>query len=510
MKKYCLTRVMFACCLAALIADSASSASAASRSKFDEPRLDRRACFTEVLDDLGAECYRAYVRENSDESDSRLINFPVAVFRGDDSRHPVPVAFLQGGPGGSIIDEDAELLESLIAAAGGATLIVFNERGNAFGDPELRCPGIQKTTSSFFNFGIVAKHDPRELDQVLPSQIRYMRDCHAKLEREGIDVEQYNYEAASKDLEFLRESLGYDSLALHSHSAGTGFALHYARAFPERASAIVLTAPWIGPLLNRSQTDLLHMVSQFLTDMVALCVREDEQCAEVLPDWLLAVDQARMALDREPVTASVDGSQIRIDGSELLVWLYSNFESEQVYPLLPRMLGAAIDGDHDALRRFIEPHLTAADDPEKANWLMGSNKAYMCGDMSGARLSDAYVRSLLTKEPALLGYEDMYSCAWWPSEPSVSPKANLPPNVDIPALVVVGQLDICCGWRWGNFIKHGMPETQLVEFEGVGHGLTRSGECYQSMVGAFLTNPKKQVDGSCAATAHTRIPWQLQ
>ena len=106
-----------------------------------EPVFEPGACRFAHRVEWGAQCGDLIVPENRADPGGRTIRLHVAVFKST-REHPAPdpVIHLVGGPGASLLDEAERYLR-----AGGRHIlaerdyILFNQRGSAYGQPELGC-----------------------------------------------------------------------------------------------------------------------------------------------------------------------------------------------------------------------------------------------------------------------------------------------------------------------------------------------------------------------------------
>jgi pimeloyl-ACP methyl ester carboxylesterase len=248
---------------------------------------------------------------------------------------------------------------------------------------------------------------------------------------------------------------------------------------------------------NRPPVDELYTAKQTFTDTLALCAAENEACREMLPNWMQAFDRARRMLDARPYVAHVATPYGRtetlyFDGAAFVDTLYLTLASD--YAELPSLVADIAAGDYSRLEAFfrIEDY---EPEPEAPAYALGYFLAHVCNDMGTNRPSRDDSISAVEREPAVLGFEPPWLCAWWGEDGDVPAEHNDPPVSETPALAIHGQMDPCCGTRWSQHLKRSMPNLQYVEYQALGHSPVN--ECRSTMIQAFLDDPRSPVDASC-------------
>jgi pimeloyl-ACP methyl ester carboxylesterase len=472
------------------------------------PRLERAECVTEALRALDARCFTFVGPEDWDEPGERQVRLPVAVIAPEGEPAPgPPVVFFPGGPGYSILDH-GEYIARLRRDIGPRTLIVLDHRGFVHAEPSLRCPDYADVSpyhDVFHTPALTASADPMErMEAIVPVVER----CHAKLEAEGVAIEQYNSWSVSRDVDALRRLLGHERIDVFGSSTGSGTALLYLGYFPESVRAAVFGWPWYNQLRNRPFVDEFRTAKQTFTDALALCVEDDARCRALVPDWLRVLDRARRRLDAEPFVATVDhdGEEraLIFDGAAFLDTLYLTLpEDHGRLASLARQVAA---GDYRMLPSFFRVADYRAH-TEAPRYALGYFLAHVCGDMGASRPTRADAIAAIRREPAVLGFEPPWLCAWWGSDGDVPAEHLDPVRSRAPALAIHGQLDPCCGTRWSERVRETMPALQIVELQVVGHSPTT--DCRSRLIAAFLADPGAPVDASCRDEVPLG-PWHLE
>ncbi len=439
----------------------------------DVPRLDSSACATQALKALQAECYTFHGEENWESPNGNRIELPVAVIEPDtpasDAETP-PVVFFPGGPGYSVIG-NREYLEQLRKDIGNRTLVVMDHRGFLHAEPALRCPDYA-AVSPYHNIihtpAIASSLDPMAR---LDSITGVVADCYRTLDDQGIEVAQYNEYAVSRDVDEIRRLLDYDTIDAFGSSTGSGTVLSYMRYHPDSVRAAILGWPWFTSLRNRSPLDEFYTAKQTFTDVLSLCVANSARCREVLPAWFLAIDRTRRTLDARPFIAEVQGADgeartLYFDGAAFLDTLYLMLPAD--YATLPSLIAHVREGNYTPLADFfrIDQYTT---DPQAPNYALGYFLSHVCNDMGSNRPTPEDSTAAVQREPAILGFEPPWLCAWWGGDGDVPPEHSDPLESTKPALAIHGQMDPCCGTRWSEELAHTMPNLQFVEIQAKGH-----------------------------------------
>ncbi len=474
------------------------------------PRLERSECVTDALAEAGAECYTFHAQEDREQPNGTMIEVPVAVLKPESEAAPSsePVFFFPGGPGYSILG-DPDIIAQYRKDVGARTLVLMNHRGMLHTEPALRCADYAEVSpyhNSIFTPGVSSSLDTMER---LRSVTDAVEECYRKLADEGTDVAQYNSYAIAHDVDESRRLLDYERIDLYGRSTGGGTALAYMRYFPESVRAAVLVSPWYNNLRNRPPIDEFYTTKQKYTDVLGLCVAESSRCQELLSGWALAIERARRALDDRPFVATVEAGDegqktLYFDGAAFLHTLYLTLPD--VYARLPGIVNEVQRHDYSSLESFFQ--IEEFDpEPEAPRYALGYFLAHVCNDMGELRPTPGDSIDMVRREPAILGFEPPWVCAWWGTDGAVPPEHNFRNRSDKPTLSIHGQMDACCDIRWGQHLEETMENIQYVELQGRGH--TPNSECGSALIARFLKEPDAPVDESCKRDTALE-PWAME
>jgi len=465
-------------------------------------RIVESECATQELTDAGATCYEFYGEENWDNPNGREVMLPVAVFEGSGD---APLVFFPGGPGYSSLGQESAI-QQLKADADGRTLILLDHRGFPHAESQLHCPDYAEI-SPYHNIihtpAITGSEDPMERMAIVADSVRA---CYDKLEAEGIDVAQYNQYSVSRDVDEIRRALKFDQIDAFGSSTGGGTVLSYLQYHPESVRSVILGWPWFNHLRNRAPVDEFYTTKQIYADVLALCVEESDDCRELIPAWFHEMDRARRALDENPYRPVIelsDGSEKELffDGASFLDTVYLMLPD--VYHELPSILAHIREGNYEPLYDLFLLDYYMEDRQEAAeHWALGYFLAHACNDMGTNRPTVEDATAAIEQEPAILGHEPLWLCAWWGTDGAVPPEHNDRPRSEVPGLAIHGQWDPCCTTRWSFDILPRVPNLQIEEFQGEGHAPT--GTCRSDLINQFIADPYEAVDDSCNLNPYKR------
>lgn len=207
----------------ALVTVVASLASAAER-----PALTLQPCRLEhparILA-VPAECGTVVVAENPDEPGGRKIGLFVARVPAISlDKAADPLFLIAGGPGTSAVDLYTSSAGPFERVRRTRDIVLVDQRGTGRSH-RLDCH-FENREDLLANFDDV---------DVGPANIQ----CRDELTKDS-DLRQYTTSIAVRDLDHVRQLLGYARINIYGQSYGTRVAQHYARRFPKSTRSVIL------------------------------------------------------------------------------------------------------------------------------------------------------------------------------------------------------------------------------------------------------------------------------
>lgn len=256
----------------------------------------------EVLEQF--RCGSLTVLEDRARPDGRTLKLAVAVLSStSDTPLPDPVVLVPGGPGDSYLRRFAGAVVSTFRAD--REVVVLDPRGTGFSEPSV-CSDLDQERQ---RIRWVVDLEPEERRR---EELAALERCRREIEREGIDVSQYNTRTDALDLDDLRRALGYDRWNFLGSSYGALVALEGLRTTPKGIRSVVLDGP-VPPDVGRSIEEQNRKFADALSRLFSLCA-EEPSCDSALPDAEARFWDAIEGLDREPMVIPTGGRAGLVDG----------------------------------------------------------------------------------------------------------------------------------------------------------------------------------------------------
>lgn len=453
-----------------------------------------------------AECGYLIVPADYDNSEAGTYEIAVAVFPATGERtSDVPVIYLEGGPGGNAL-EGLEVSGGVILAPLNETrdVIVFDQRGVGFSQPELGCPETRELTRELIGQTLpLAEENELWLDA--------MQTCRDRLVEDGIDLSLVNSAANAADVDRLRTALGHEQWDLYGSSYGTRLAQNVMRDFPDGVRRVVLDSSY--PLELDLFANIPASSERAFRLMLDSCAA-DSACSEHYPDLEGTLLEAfdRLTVSPEPGTASFDLDGEVVDTlmtGERLAWLvFEALYQTSVIPWLPEIISKAAEGNVEPANLMLSNSLI-----NDAFASVGMYYSTQCADETPFTSQEAVAASIAASPlfARLQDSEGTYAegtfetCAAWDVQPS-PPVENEPVRSDIPTLVLAGEYDPITPPSHGMAVAANLSNATFVEFPAVGHGLLLEGDCATSIILAFLDG-EDAPDTSCVAEEFSSPAW---
>ena len=422
------------------------------------------AC-SDVLAAAGARCGTITVPENHDAPDGRNVSLNVLILPALEPDGVRDAEFdLEGGPGFAATDLYEFYLTDGQAYRRHRDIVFVDMRGTGKSGP-LRCRGIEAHEAS----DVWSELYPEDL----------VRACRTELAR-NTDLNQYTTENAARDLEMVRETLGYESVSLVAMSYGTQLALTYMALFPDHVDRAVL----FGAMSADAAPPATHAptAEAALMDLLAAC-RAQQDCAAAYPDPLADLSRAQEMIGPEAGRRQVFAEWLRTR-------MYSPVTARQI----PLWLKQAAGGDFSAMEAGAEgPQRVFAD---------GLYLSITCAESFPRMDFDA--ASLASRGTLFGDYRlrrQRPACDIW----NVAPRPLLMPDAStIPVLIVSGAFDPVTPPEWAESLLPRFAKARNLVLAGGGHdigGMSGLDTCLDPVLLAFTNGGDLDtIDFSCVET----------
>jgi pimeloyl-ACP methyl ester carboxylesterase len=325
--------------------------------------------------------------------------------------------------------------------------------------------------------------------------------AQACLDTLDADPRHYTHTDALRDLDEIRELLGYQRINLWGGSWGTRAALLYAASYPDAVRSLVLDGA--VPLDMEFPRSAARDSERALDLLLDACSR-DPECASAYPDARGDFDRLLDRIERQALTVSAPHPQTgapitvtlgRAALAEIVrVALYSPEDASR----LLRILHHAGRGNLGPLLAQVVRSASASTD----DMALGTTLSILCWEdmplVQGADF-DGEGRGTFARS----GYADAWRtrCKPWPVGPALEADPGL--RLQIPALILSGYHDPVTPPRWGEAMRRHFPNSLHVVVPGAAHNASFSG-CVPDLIAAFIDQGRGDgIDPSCAQ----RVAW---
>ena len=245
---------------------------------------------------------------------------------------PDPFTLIAGGPGQASTRFYAQTKWAFARIRRTRDIVLVDQRGTGLSTP-LRCENIER-------------------DEVFLDSATFSRLGAECVDGLSHDPAFFTTSAAVRDLELMRETLGYPSLNIYGISYGTRVAQHYLKRYPEHARTVVLDGV-VPPSLALGPGAAID-AQRALDRLLARCAATPA-CAEQYPDLADRLRELLTRLKESPPTIAVPHprtgasttftltDQLAAGIVRLLTY------SPQTAALIPILVRAAAEGDYGPL-----------------------------------------------------------------------------------------------------------------------------------------------------------------
>lgn len=438
----------------------------------------------------GVTCWNVSAPLRHEEPDGPAISLAVAVLAPlDPGGAADPLFMAQGGPGGGTIGTFAEYLldHPEDRPTANREIVLWDQRGTGFSTPVLDCPEFRQAVVA------TAAALPDEQEVAAKSALEA---CGARLAAEIGDLSAFNSVENARDVETVRQALGYERINFYGVSYGSELAQFVMREMPGHLRSVVLDA--VVPIDYDLMTEPAR-AQQMIGEKYLLGCGKDARCDAAFPDlarrYLAMIDRlnaAPVSLTVHPLDAGESGVDVSLTGDLLEDALYSMLYGN-VTQIVPLIVDRADKGDYSLIASVLLPTFLFED-----GIAQGMHIAVVCAERS--KTSDpANFDGLLprvaerTRRDAETQSEicDNWNIAELPAD-QLGPVSS-----QIPVLMLSGAYDPITPPVYAERLLPRMPAAFHVVFPGGTHGQVVTNGCANRLTSAFLDDPLKAPDSTC-------------
>jgi len=425
---------------------------------------------------LEAKCGELIVAEDPAQPDGRQIKLKIAVIPAV-SRNPAPdpMFFLTGGPGQAATESYLSLSGAFYRINQKRDIVLVDQRGTGGSNP-LTCK------------------EPEETQAEEADIADYVKDC---LEQLDGDPRFYTTTFAMRDLDAVREALGYEQINLYGVSYGTRAAQTYLKYFPERVRSVVLDG--VVPQDEALGIDVARDAQRALDNMFARC-QQDSTCLTDFPQVAAEFDALLEKLRESPVQISLsdpltgekDTGEFDLEQFVITIRLLSYApESVAFMPLLIHTAYEQQDFSPLAAQyRIAAGSLKSSISGGMGNSVLCSEDAPFMKDMDHtAKTNDTYYGDL-----QISNLEEV--CDLWPTS-VVDTNFKDPVQSDVPVLLLSGEDDPVTPPENAEEVAAFLANSLALVAPGQGHNVVLRG-CIPDLMYQFVQDGSvENLDGSC-------------
>ncbi len=417
-----------------------------------------------------ARCLDVDVPLDWDAPGGKTIRVRAAVLPAEGSR-PLgdPLFVFAGGPG-QAAGQIAELTLGVFGSLTARRDVVFVDQRGTGHSHSLDCPDAGQRVPITQHYDVDAGR-------------QRLVACREDLVTRGEDLRQYATWIAVKDVDRVREELGYEQLNAWGASYGTRAALEYARQFPSRVRSLVLDgvapAAVVLPVAMAQDTDAV------LDAWLATC-RADPACARAPLDEALG----QLLHPDAGVTAATHDAffgqpaTVALGPQQLLGLLRGPLYVPTLAAVWPHALRQAAGGDVAALVG-LEAALSGM------SLSQGMHFSVLCAEDVPRLSPELRADALRTRAGAAFVDEYDLACRDWPTRP-VPPEFFAPPTFAGPTLLLSGGFDPATPPRHAQALAQQLPNATHVVANNLAHGVSGKG-CGPQLVQRFVK--ERSLDG---------------
>lgn len=402
------------------------------------------------------------VPENWEGNNNNFLELAVAIVKSKHKNNE-GLVFLQGGPGGSIVNSAIRWLKHPLRTH--KDIILIDLRGTGLSEPQL-CPDLGK------EFMKLLAEDYTN-DQEIENRVRLSMACKEDLLSRNIDLKAYNSTNISHDLHALKEQLNYDKWIVYGVSYGTRIAYDYITRFTEDVERIILDSPI--PLDAYFDKNTEHFMTAL--DNVFVKCSDDPLCKKEYGDLQEKFYATLKSLSANPMTVSVPkdihpSGFFVLNAQDFAIALQQGLYDKNFITISPLMI-QEFHNRNEGMVAALVASLGA-----RLSLDYGTYYAMLCNETLSQNSLEAYKANAgqyqgLIAEGLPFFKGDYFICKEWATDkPLISNDSlqKLLQNLELQTLVLSGEFDPITPAISGKVISDMINKSSYQFFSGYGHG----------------------------------------
>ncbi len=419
----------------------------------------------QALRSVRGECGELVVPLDYDDPDGATVTLSVARVAAL-KRKPrnVAITVIAGGPGQASLDFYAAYHPAFRRMREEFDIILVDQRGT--GDSQrLSCSLPDQSLGGLWSAEETA---------------RLAAECVSEL---GVDPRFFTTSVAVRDLDAVRDALGYEQLAVYGISYGTRVAQHYLRRFEANTHSVILDG--VVPVDEALGPDIPFVAQRALASAFTRCTEQDACLAafgNLTNDFKTVIDAVRKqpveVTLAHPITAQ--STTLTVGHLDLAGAVRLLSYAPQTVALLPLMIHEAAQGNYVPLTaQALTVSASLAD-----SMAYGMHNSVVCAeDVPFFKTvdDDALATTYLGREIV----ESLRAvCDVWPKG-VIDDDFKTPFSSDVPVLVLSGENDPVTPPAYGARAAEYLGNARHLIGKGQGHGQAAIG-CMPKLMGDFV------------------------
>lgn len=406
---------------------------------------------------------------------------PIIIVKSETPRENLaPVIYIHGGPGGGVIEDLPEKLNSPMGKeliGQDQDWIFFDQRGTGFSFPRLDCGNIALNDAG-----------PQSLEVV-----GILQNCAEKLKNGGIRFENYNSQNVINDIKSLKNVLGIKKFNLYGNSYGTRIAMRAADEKLEGLQAILLDSPW------PPEASWTAYGPKWVSDAVKLVLENcesQEKCANQHKGLQARFYNFMNEIVQNPIIKNANSYDVKLISQYLMDGLYDG----EMVAKMPNDLEAIINGNYSKLDKYKSNNGANYDEAHHIAFLCNEELPFEDPSISienskNDPIAMAVAQTMVLYFKTCLSYNK--------AKPKI--EENRAVKSDIPALFMSAGIDPGCPASLSISAVKGFSKGQILIMPFSTHQLAVNSECARKVARKFLTSPNEKLDLSCAQSETLKI-----
>lgn len=416
---------------------------------------------------IKARCGTLERHENPDDPGSPLLELFVAVVPALTLEpEPDPFVPIAGGPGQASTEFYAAYAEAFEMVRRNRDIVLLDQRGTGQSAP-LDCEADDEIIVGQFSREETIDETEECLDG-LPHDPRF-----------------FTTSVAVRDLEALREALGYPQFNLYGISYGTRVAQHFLRRYPDSTRTVVLDGV-VPPQLALGPA--IAIEAQNALDAVFDRCAESNDCALAFPDLRENFEKLRDSLEEQPVTVNLpdpltgEAMELSFGRQEMAAALRLLSYHPSSVAVMPLLINEAVRGNFAPLAaQFL---MISEGMSDAIN--IGMHNAVVCTEDAPYFAGENVARAAL--DVTFIGpvqFDALKAiCSVWPAG-VLDDQFKTAVATDIPVLLLSGEADPITPPRYAELAAVDFGNARLLTGKKQGHGQAPRG-CMPQIIADFV------------------------